>query len=105
MKVPGQCLWAQGENAVVSPAGCVGALGHPGAWVAVICTWGGVRKVWRVVSRAGKVPCPVGSTPWQKSASPLVPESRRHLRRRVVPGGQVSLSVAGVNPGSRRGLG
>lgn len=70
MKVPS--LWAQGENAVVSPAGCVGALGHPGAWVVVICTGGGVWKVWRVVSRAGKVPCPVGSTPWQKSASPLV---------------------------------
>lgn len=27
MKVPGQCLWAQGENAVGSPAGCE----YPGA--------------------------------------------------------------------------
>lgn len=105
MKVPGQCLWAQGENAVGSPAGCVGVLEHPGAWVAVICTWGGDREVWWTVSRACEAPCPAGSTPWQKSASPLVPESRRHLRRRVVPGGQVSLSVAGVNPGSRTGSG
>jgi hypothetical protein len=105
MKVPGQCLWAQGENAVGSPAGCMCVLEHPGAWVAVICTWGGVSKVWWIVSRAGKVPCPVGNTPWQKSASPLVSESRRHRRRQVVPRGQVSLSVAGVNPGSRRGSG
>lgn len=65
MKVPGQCLWAQGENAVGSPAGCVGVLEHLGAWVAVICTWGGDRKVWWTLSRAGEAPCPAGSTPWQ----------------------------------------
>ena len=29
---------------------------------------------------------PIGSAAWQKSASPLVPESRRHLRQRVVHG-------------------
>lgn len=35
-------------------------------------------------SRQGSVP--IGSAPWQKSASPLIPESRRHLRQRVVHG-------------------
>lgn len=62
MRVPGQCLWAQGENAIVSPAVCVGVCpGASGGMGGSVCTWGRCQE-----SMEGSVQGRQGTMPnWQ----------------------------------------